>query len=216
MQVIGQSKGLILVEGRTDVLALNALLLESGIQPYDDKEDRTTYLIRSSGDDRSLLNDIEFLAKTERRLGIVIDADGDPKARWDAFTTRIGKLKVTPHPNRLPPEGYVGKGKGTGWRLGLWVMPDNISLGYLENFLLDLAPNDSLKGFADSSTREARSKHGAQFIEQHHSKAKLYAWLAWQKQCGQDPGLAFKAKVLNAKHQQAVKFVKWVKKLFID
>ena len=48
----------------------------------------------------------------------------------------------------------------------------------------------------------------------HRSKAKIHTYLAWQDVPGRPMGQAITTNILNANSELAVKFVKWLKKLF--
>lgn len=72
-------------------------------------------------------------------LGIMIDADNEPAARWNSFRSIC--LPMFPGiPIELPTRGLVAQ-NGSGVRLGLWLMPDCSSSGMLETFLRHLVPD---------------------------------------------------------------------------
>ena len=93
-------------------------------------------------------------------------------------------------------------------------MPDNASDGTLEDFLQELIDQqDRLLPFAESSTLEAKHKHGASYLEKDVKKAKLSAWLAWQDPPGIPYGVALKRKRFLHDADLANRFVAWVEKL---
>ena len=71
-------------------------------------------------------------------LGIVLDANDDPNARWQALTDRLNRLRQEDHfdlpelPEQPDPSGTIIEGR---LRIGIWLMPDNRSTGELEDFM---------------------------------------------------------------------------------
>lgn len=98
--------------------------------------------------------------------------------------------------------------------VGVWLMPDNVRDGTLEDFLRDLIEtNDSLIGHADSSTAAARQL-GAKFSDADTKKAVLHAWLAWQEVPGRPYGTAVKAHFFRHDSPAATEFVRWLRDLY--
>jgi hypothetical protein len=151
-------------------------------------------------------------------IGIVVDADTDPIQRYRAL-----RAVCSPYcpdlPEKLDPSGLIHDVKSdetSATRLGIWIMPDNVSAGAMEDFLHALVPETSqnLWQHAINSTSEARSAHEAKFTDPHVPKAELYCWLAWAESPGNSPGLAFKQSTLDAKCEASFPFVTWFCKLY--
>lgn len=146
-------------------------------------------------------------------IGIMLDADDKPSGRY--LKIRNACLKAFPDlPEALPAGGLVADGVD-GKRLGIWIMPDNVSEGCLETFLKYLVPNASAPVWthAVESTMEARQL-GAPFRDAHIDKANLYTWLAWQDPPSQQPGIALTQNILDPTSAYAEPFVAWMKKLY--
>lgn len=99
-------------------------------------------------------------------------------------------------------------------RVGVWLMPDNRSVGALEQFLETLvATDDKLLPLAVESTATAKMR-GADFPDSARSKAVLHAWLAWQTRPGVPYGTAIAARFFMDDSNTALAFVGWFKRLF--
>lgn len=199
----------LLVEGRDDQWAIGALMIKHGVDfgsraPFDPE-------IKSAEGVPNLLEAIGPALKTYDRLGIVVDADQDPHARWAAVR---GRLTVSGVPEALPPEGYVGEGLRPDNRVGVWIMPDNGARGMLETFLATLVPpEDAVWPYATEAVDGARAR-GAQFGSV--DKARIYTWLAWQDPEGRPFGTAITSRTLVHNSAVAERFAGWFRRVLLD
>ena len=69
-------------------------------------------------------------------LGILVDANDDLDARWEAVGHQLRQVAVEP-PTRAVAVGTVVESKP---RVGVWLMPDNGSAGELEDVVRRLLP----------------------------------------------------------------------------
>jgi hypothetical protein len=144
-------------------------------------------------------------------VGIVVDANGDPGARWQQLRARLAPL-FPGFPLELPATGTIHATAGQP-RIGVWLMPDNVRAGMLETLLLALRGGDeALHTHASAATDQARTL-GAPFREAHRAKAELHAWLAWQDPPGQQLHSAVRARQLPPA-PVTHGFVAWFKQLF--
>ena len=146
-------------------------------------------------------------------LGVMLDADENATGRFQRFRELcVGAFPDLP--KKMPAGGLVAD-NGQGKRLGLWVMPDNVSEGYMEVFLSYLVPNQQepvWKHAIASVSSAIELQCGCR--EAHVSKANLFTWLAWQDPPGRSPGLALTHKVLDPAAPSASAFVKWFVNLY--
>jgi hypothetical protein len=153
-----------------------------------------------------------FKASGVTAVGIVVDANGDPRARWGKLRARLAE-SFPGLPAELAPEGLVHDVAGKP-RVGVWLMPDNVRAGMLESLLLALRTGDAaLHDHARVATAQARSL-GAPFRDAHREKAELHAWLAWQDPPGHRLHDAVRAKVLPPAPPVTDGFVVWFRALF--
>ncbi|WP_165224750.1 DUF3226 domain-containing protein [Aquisphaera insulae] len=121
--------------------------------------------------------------------------------------------RVEDVPEQIPAGGFIGVSAYHS-RVGVWLMPDNVRDGTLEEFLRDLvADQDPIIGHAESATDRAKDL-GAGFPPQDRLKALIHAWLAWQDVPGRPYGLAVKARSFRHDGPIAGRFVDWFRALY--
>jgi hypothetical protein len=155
--------------------------------------------------------EVELQASGLQSLGIVVDANGDPSARWRRVCSVLTK-QVPDFPQESRPEGVIHE-LADGRRVGVWLMPDNVCVGMLETLLLAIRGGDpKVAQLAAESCEQARSA-GAPFREPHRDKAELHTWLAWQDPPGQQMHSAMRMRMLPVEGSVAAPFITWVKAL---
>ena len=197
------------VEGQDDLHALRHLLLRRGVQLDD-------ITMEKRGGATGMLSAIapEVRARTGRVIGFVIDANDQPTDRWRAVANRLRQVRVDGDGEPPSEHGFIGESAYYGTRVGVWLMPDNLRPGAIENFLRDLiASDDTLFGLATEATRRAREL-GASFKRGDRRKAELHSWLAWQKEPGRPYGTAIKARYFGDASPAADRFLDWFCELF--
>ena len=150
-------------------------------------------------------------------VGVVVDADFDVLNTWNRVCNRIreSEQSVSPIPPAPDPNGtIIPENPDTGSpRVGIWIMPDNVSLGELEGFVSQLIPADdpvwplSQRYIADIPVRERK------FAENKTLRAQIHAWLATRE----DPrqmGLAIRAHDLAVNNPLSQTFLRWLSRLF--
>ncbi|MBD1939841.1 DUF3226 domain-containing protein [Microcoleus sp. FACHB-68] len=166
----------------------------------------------------ALLKNLQESLKQEhiRILGIVVDADQDLAARWQAVGDRLKKAGYKNIPRTPPAEGWVCPSPDPFLpRVGVWLMPDNQLPGMLEDFIAHLIPaDDVLRPKAEAIMQEIEQAKINRYKSVHHPKALIHTWLAWQKKPGMPMGQAITARVLNYDKEIALTFVEWLKRLF--
>lgn len=208
----------LLVEGRDDQWSIIALVSRHGLSFEDSSMPR----VAAAGDESEtddaggvsrLLATISGAAKNYPHVGIVLDADLDLPARWQAVGDRLREVGIEV-PAEIPPEGLIVRGVLADYRLGVWIMPDNRSPGMLEDFLSRLVPQDDPTwDLACESTVRAQAL-GAPLSPLHRSKGELHTWLAWRAQPGRPFGTALTAHYLQSDTPEALAFLKWFRDLF--
>ena len=166
---------------------------------------------KDKGGSGPLLDAIDVEITTDGRvaLGILMDANDDLAARWQAIGHRLLGEDV-----QLPPQPERG---GTvidsDPRVGVWLMPDNSTPGELENFVATLVPKDDpVWPLAERYIDGIPSEH-RQFATGKELRAKLHAWLATR----QEPrrmGAAIGTAELDAGGALAGQFADWLRTLF--
>jgi hypothetical protein len=156
-----------------------------------------------------------------RSIGIVVDADADFAARWQAIRNCIRNAGFAV-PDDCPPAGWEAEFPDRQSRLGVWIMPDNGNPGALEDMLRTLVPGtDPLWRHAEASTNAARALAPERLPAPQPnspdtllSKAALHCWLAWRPKPGLPFGAAINAQFFGDDSPAALAFVAWAKRLF--
>jgi hypothetical protein len=204
----------LLVEGTDDLHSVIHLLSRHGYD-WDNPSILRPYVANEGSIDKILEALPVALTASYRRIGFLVDADSSLTDRWAQIRGRADRtgliLPATPQ-----PDGTVVSGLRPGTRVGFWLMPDNSSPGSLEAFLSKLVPTDDPTwSYANEAATEARSR-GAHCKEKDHGKSALHTWLAWQEDPGIPFGTALKAKVFAHDGEDAIRFVAWFRRLFVE
>jgi hypothetical protein len=210
----GTHKNLLVVEGEDDKFAVAELMGAHINWPKDKAKAPVWIEVVGSADE---ILDVEYMTASLKQsglvaMGVMLDADLKGAARYNRLR-RICLGEFPGFPAQLPSTGLaVDNGQK---RLGVWIMPDNSSEGYLETFLKNLIPDQSgaLWNLAKESVGAARTM-GATCRDSQVDRANLYTWLAWQDPPGQSPGRALTKKILDPHSASAAGFVDWFRTLY--
>lgn len=147
-------------------------------------------------------------------LGIMVDADRDLAARWQAVRDRLTAHGYQNVPKVPPADGWVYAPPELR-RVGVWLMPDNQLPGMLEDFVARLMPpEDTLRPKAEAILQEIELAGLNCYTSVHRPKALIHTWLAWQKTPGMPMGQAITAQVLRYDCAIALTFVEWLQHVF--
>ena|ERR1700722_5614234 len=171
-------------------------------------------IVERNGEEIFVPGTISAELKSSPKVGVVVDANSNPTGRYQKI--RKEALSLFPDiPEVLPPEGMIAT-NSKGNRFGIWLMPDNQQTGMIETFLHWLVPDEqtNLWKYAQGAASVAKEIHGAPFTSAHLDKARIHTFLAWVDPPGESLGRALKRKILNAKTDRALPFVKWFRQLY--
>ena len=193
----------LLVEGTDDEHVVRHLRLRHRAMPQ--------FSIQNKEGIEKLLDDIglEILAPGRKAIGIIVDANDDLDARWDAVTNRLREENIEV-PNSPDPTGTIISSTP---RVGLWFMPDNTSPGELENFVSEMIPDDDPIWPRSQRYIDDIPESDRKFTENKILRAKVHAWLATRR----DPrpmGTAIRARDLHIDGTLSTTFAKWLRQLF--
>ncbi|MBC6421204.1 MAG: hypothetical protein GDA43_17750 [Hormoscilla sp. SP5CHS1] len=120
-----------------------------------------------------------FRNENLRTLGIVVDADRDVAARWQAVGNRLRSVGYQNIPSSPPAEGWVDR-QAELPQVGVWLMPNNQVPGMLEDFVASLIPSeDALLAKAETVLQELEATGINRYSIVQHPKALIHTWLAW-------------------------------------
>ena len=153
--------------------------------------------------------DTEIQAPCLQAMGILVDANDDVSARWDAVKGRLALAKVD-LPHSPDPSGTIIDSRP---RVGVWLMPDNCSPGELEGFVAKMIPASDAVWPLSQDYIEGIPCAARKFSKKKKSRAQVYAWLAARE----DPrqmGTAIRARDLKVDGALCQAFVAWLTRLF--
>ena len=169
------------------------------------------FSIRDKKGIEGLLEDIglEILDPRRKAVGILVDANDDLDARWNAVADRLRKENIEVPSNPEPTGTIIDSNP----RVGIWLMPNNTSPGELENFVSEMIPDDDPVWPRSEDYIDGIPEADRKFTEKKILRAKLYAWLATRE----DPrqmGAAIGARDLHTDGTLSTAFANWLRQLF--
>lgn len=191
------------------------------VEGYDDKHVVMHFLKRSKsslnfpikpvGGYSKLLQCIsaEIKAPGRKRLGFLLDADDQLDDHWKGVRARLKQAGVMP-PDKLSQNGCIF---GDELTVGVWIMPNNMSNGELENFVIEMVPEDDpiwpmSEQYIDSIPKDKRK-----FAIAKTDKTILNVWLSTRKEPGR-MGAAIGAGDLDVSNRLSASFLHWLENLF--
>lgn len=205
----------LLVEGDADKRVIPYLMEANGVA-WEIGDQHIVHIEPHNGIDELLkpgVIEAELRASGLESLGVLVDANGDARQRWNQVRNRIHD-QFDDLPHEIPENG-LNVVHLDGARFGVWIMPDNRFSGMLENFLVQLIPENSYGLFelAENCVAEAK-QHGAPFKDVHSTKAAVHTWLAWQDEPGKQLHQAVHHRVLDPEKPNSRPFVNWFRHVF--
>lgn len=151
-------------------------------------------------------------------VGVVIDADTDLILRWQSLRDRLITVGYPDVPEHPVSDGTILEPPNDRLlpRVGIWIMPNNQTIGILEDFLRFLIPQESRLLTHVESSVAAIPEEERLFSNSAKSKVIIHTWLAWQKNPGKPLGTAITARFLDPNVSQADKLVSWLTRLFFN
>lgn len=150
-------------------------------------------------------------------IGVVVDADNDIQKRFSQIARIVQKHGGNIEDQSLESDGLIIPSDNTmeTANFGLWLMPDNINIGMIEDFALSLIPQKDDMLPEVENTLDRIEKLGInRYSEVHRSKAKIHTYLSWQEDPGCPIGLSITKNVLKPEGDIAKRFVQWLTQLF--
>lgn len=158
-----------------------------------------------------------LLGSEIERLAVVVDADDSVERRWPGFYQILVERGYRPVPKSLPATGLVlYRAEQNVPVVGIWLMPDNQTSGRLEDFVAHMVPPGDRLWEHAGTVVDAIPGELRRFKDHHRLKAHIYTWLAWQKEPGVRLGPAVERRLLDTGVPEAVSFVSWLERVFVD
>ena len=215
-------RNVLLVEGQDDLhVVLHLYKKAEGKVP--------NFCIRAMGNDSQLLAEIvpAILSSDRDIIGIIIDADDDPGARWKEVVNKVEEAvkKISESSIAIPQKGrengviVAGKpddDESRSPRVGIWIMPDNQTSGELEDFVVPMIPPDTpalplakdyIGRVLTLNDDKGRLQEGKRLC------GEIHAWLATRER-PRHLGAAIQADYLNTDGESCRSFMAWLRRLF--
>ena len=151
-------------------------------------------------------------------VGILVDADADLNARWNAVIARLEQAGYADLPLQPPSDGLIiPPPRSTVLpRVGVWLMPNNTLPGILEDFLRFLVPQkDQLFEYVRNALDDLDERL-IRFSYEKRPKALIHSWLAYQAEPGKPLGQAISARYLDSGVAEAGIFCDWLRRMFFS
>ena len=203
----GGPQNVLLVEGRDDKHVFYSLLQHHGVPDQ--------FEIRDADGIEQLKDAFAAgLVSSELELfGVVVDADSDLSTRWLSLRNTMINAGYKIVPMTPDANGTIVKQPGK-ITVGIWLMPDNILPGMIEDFIKFLVPEDDVLWPIAEDVVQKVIETDRKFRPSYKSKAYLHTWLAWQEEPGGPMGQAITKRYLNADASHAQQLIKWIRQLF--
>ena len=133
----------LLVEGANDLHVISHLCQAHNVAETFDILTPPKSGQAAGGDIQVLRNlRVQLLAKGKRAIGVVLDADEDLTRRWQQLIHIIEGFGYTVAPQPNPMGTIISAPHAHQPTVGIWLMPNNQTVGNLEDFIRYLIPTD--------------------------------------------------------------------------
>ena len=195
---------ILLVEGRNDKHVVWQICNRNPALP--------DFFISDRGNINAVIESIgpEFLVAGRQALGILVDTDDRPQARWDEISHQLRIYGVQP-PTKPDPAGTIIP--DTEPRVGIWLMPNNTDTGEIEEFVASMIPDGDPVWPMSQDYIDGLPNYEGKFADGKTLRAKIHAWLATRA----DPrlmGQAIGTHDLDIDGPLCRQFLAWLNRLF--
>ncbi len=214
---------LLLVEGTSDLYAITNLLMkrkfEGRIKGHETDRSYRKFIEECKGKDKlaeKIAEKIEaaLLTNDLENIAVVRDADKSVASAYQSLKDIFAKYGYDNLPKKINNKGIYKKYPDKP-NIGIWIMPDNVNQGELEDFLLTMIPKDDLiLPEAKKAVERLMTKKLHPFPQKDQFKAEMHTWLAWQKEPGFPFGKAIEVGYFDVNKPLANDFITWFETVF--
>ncbi len=211
----------LIVEGK-DAIVLAQLCHLCGLNPplgYESAPKfKKKFVSDPEGYDKAILTLGQAIRNPEfTNIGIIVDAnEKGALARWQSIRGILAEIFSTATletADAQPGAKIIQEEKLP--TIGVWIMPDNSSNGYLEHFLASLVPQtEELWAFAQQTLETLQDRKFNELTKSKYEKALLHTWLAWKKEPGKPFGQAMASKYFDIAAPTVAPFINWFRDTF--
>jgi hypothetical protein len=142
------------------------------------------------------------------RVGVIVDRDGPERDKWPAVQERLRSLGGV-------ADGPIATGAIVDGRYGIWMWPDNVSHGDLENFVASIVPPSPLLTYSTEVCGIAKETHGAEYDLVHSRKAALKVRSVWRDASAAGGYGHLVRNLALTETPASAAFLAWFKELFL-
>ena len=164
------------VEGPDDGAVVNAFVRKLMGVDLSKHPNRLVRTDEAGGGDTWALRRFDEHVATARegaRIGVIVDRDQAENDKWPAVRDRLRRLGGS-------LDGPAASGAIVHGRYGIWMWPDNVTHGALEDFVAGIVPPSAALAYAKEASRIAKDVHGAEYEAAHSAKAALKVRSVWR------------------------------------
>lgn len=201
---------LLLVEGRSEENAIKEFYKQWGIE--------INFNINNEGSIIKLKTSFKMHLKSSnvlRKLWVIIDADTSYTCAWQSIRDILERSGKYNPPVEMCPTGLILKPMDDNdLVVGVWIMPNNKDVGMLEDFMMEIIPdNNVLIGEAETVIAGLEVKNIQKYKGVHRAKAKLHTWLAWHDEPGESVNVAIRKNLFSQDAELYNAFRVWIMEL---
>ena len=204
------SPRILLVEGQDDAHVVKQLVdRESGVDDF-------TIVVKDGLPNLLAGLPLEFESDTREVIGIIVDADSDTSRRWHDLQAKLkGQVQL---PTSMSVGGAIVDASEGVPRVGVWIMPNNIDAGELEDFIRRMIPEtDAIwprsQQYIEEIVEEFPTSPPRPFRDNKILRAQVHAWLA-TREAPRRMGQAIGRGDLDATVPVGTEFIGWLRRLF--
>lgn len=196
----------LLVEGEDDLHVITHLV--------EKRQRNLSFYIKEKGGFDPLRKSIygELNEPDRQVLGIVADANSSPPDRWLSIVNELNRAGCS-LPTEIQRQPVIFNGPRIHQKVGIWLMPNNQERGQLENFVVNMIPDDDVVWPLAQRYIEEIPLANREFDPSKTVRAYIHAWLAARRE-PRKMGAAIGRGDLDENSQLAVRFVDWLTALF--
>lgn len=182
-------KQILILEGINDINIISSLLeaKKLKVKGYEEKVKFNDEFLKKGGSKKEAINALNIALKGRQydKIAIIVDADSQTENpaedTWRSIAGILTKNNYTNLPKQMIPEGIIIEQENKP-KIGIWIMPDNQSEGYIEHFYEGMIdPNDVFLQKATETVNDFVKEKMNRFSVVHLQKSKIRTWLAWQE-----------------------------------
>lgn len=165
---------------------------------------------------------------TTKRLGLIIDADTDINARYAEIIKELREtsnlsIDVSELANNNGLIKEIKRDSGDIIKIGIWIMPNNMKAGRIEDFLFEKIEEDNklfkqvepLINTLEQNAEKDKDIVNYMYLSKHRDKAKLHTFMAWSNPPDLSMGMAVKKGFFPVESETEKKFRAWIENLFL-